>query len=246
MVSFFADLFNNVVEEPVMELHSKKSQGYRNRVSGQFRDATEGILFTSDVSARGVDYPGVTHVVQFGMPSSREQYVHRLGRTGRAGADGSGWLILAPFETLFLEELKNIDITKNFDLIDVLNKSELDETDDVMLEMLKRVQGGDRDLVKSGEGAYQAFLGYYLGQMKRVRMKRKERLVDIANEFSGAMGFRQPPKLSKNMVGKMGLKGIDGLVVSASNDKDGGRNRNQSSHNKDRRSKPKRKGRRQT
>ena len=90
MVSFFADLFNEVVRLPVMELHSKKSQGYRNRVSGQFREASSGILFTSDVSARGVDYPGVTHVVQFGMPSSREQYIHRLGRTGRAGASGKG------------------------------------------------------------------------------------------------------------------------------------------------------------
>ncbi len=52
MVSFFADLFNEVVVGlPVMELHSKKSQGYRNRVSGQFREAKTGILFTSDVSA---------------------------------------------------------------------------------------------------------------------------------------------------------------------------------------------------
>ena len=79
MVGFFSDLFNEVVKLPVMELHSKKSQGYRNRVSAQFREADSGILFTSDVSARGVDYPGVTHVVQIGMPSSREQYIHRLG-----------------------------------------------------------------------------------------------------------------------------------------------------------------------
>lgn len=79
MVGFFSDLFNEVVKVPVMELHSKKSQGYRNRVSAQFREADSGILFTSDVSARGVDYPGVTHVVQIGMPSSREQYIHRLG-----------------------------------------------------------------------------------------------------------------------------------------------------------------------
>jgi len=214
MVSFFADLFNHVINEPVMELHSKKSQAYRNRVSAQFREVTSGILFTSDVSARGVDYPGVTHVVQFGMPSSREQYIHRLGRTGRAGADGKGWLILGPFESLFVQELKNIDITKNMDLIDVLNTSTLDETDDSMQEMMERVQNGDQTLVKSGEGAYQAFLGYYLGQMKRMRMKRKEKLVEIANEFSGAMGFKETPMLTKNMVGKMGLKGIPGLVVN--------------------------------
>jgi len=214
MVSFFADLFNEVVKLPVMELHSKKSQGYRNRVSNQFREASSGILFTSDVSARGVDYPGVSHVVQFGMPSSKEQYIHRLGRTGRAGAEGKGWLVLGPFESLFLEELKKIKIGKNQELIDLLNKSTLDETDETMQSLLDRVQNGDQVLNKSGEGAYQAFLGYYLGQMKRMRMKRKEKLVEIANDFSSSMGFRSPPVLGKNMVGKMGLKGVEGLLVS--------------------------------
>merc|ERR1719203_1074191 len=132
MVSFFADLFNEVVKvkEPVMEIHSKKSQAYRNRISGQFREAKTGVLFTSDVSARGVDYPGVTHVVQFGMPSTREQYIHRLGRTGRAGAQGKGWLVLGPFESLFLGELKNIDVPLNPVLRDLLNKATMDETDD--------------------------------------------------------------------------------------------------------------------
>ena len=146
MVSFFADLFNEVVKLPVLELHSKKSQGYRNRVSNQFREAESGILFTSDVSARGVDYPGVSHVVQFGMPSSREQYVHRLGRTGRAGASGKGWLVLG-------------SVPKNRELIDLINSCVLDETDERMQELLERVQNGDSILVKSGEGAYQAFLG---------------------------------------------------------------------------------------
>jgi ATP-dependent RNA helicase MSS116 len=216
MVSFFADLFNEVVGLPVMELHSKKSQGYRNRVSNQFRECSSGILFTSDVSARGVDYPGVTHVVQFGMPSSKEQYIHRLGRTGRANASGKGWLILCSFEGLFLEELTKIDIPKNPELIDLLNKSSLDETDNIMQSLLERIQNGDQMLNKSGEGAYQAFLGYYLGQMKRIRMKRKERLVDIANEFSASMGFENPPVLGGNMVKKMGLDGVAGLLVGKS------------------------------
>lgn len=60
MVSFFADVLNEIMEIPALELHSKKTQGYRNRVSGQFREASSGLLFTSDVSARGVDYPMVS------------------------------------------------------------------------------------------------------------------------------------------------------------------------------------------
>lgn len=243
MVSFFANLFNEVVGLPVMELHSKKSQGYRNRVSNQFRECSSGILFTSDVSARGVDYPGVTHVVQFGMPSSKEQYVHRLGRTGRANASGKGWLILANFESLFLEELTKIDIPKNPELIDILNKPTLDEADNIMQSLLQRIQNGDQMLNKSGEGAYQAFLGYYLGQMKRIRMKRKERLVEIANEFSASMGFQSPPVLGGNMVKKMGLDGVAGLLVGKSEGGKGG-GRSHTPPKRDGRSRPSSKRRR--
>ena len=127
-----------------------------------------------------------------------------------------GWLVLGPYESMFLEELTKINVPKNPDLIDVLNVSTLDETDEMMQELMERIQNGDQTLNKSGEGAYQAFLGYYLGQMKRMRMKRKERLVEIANEFSASMGFQQTPALGKNMVNKMGLKGVAGLIVTNS------------------------------
>lgn len=67
-VGFYAELFaampNLTHSLPLFELHSRKSQSYRTRTSDDFRAAKEGILFTSDVSARGVDYPGVTDVVQ--------------------------------------------------------------------------------------------------------------------------------------------------------------------------------------
>ena len=168
------------------------------------------------------------------MPSSREQYVHRLGRTGRAGAEGKGWLILGQFECLFVDELRGMDITKDDSLTALMNKSVLDETDDQMQEMLVRVQNGDKKLVKSGEASYSAFLGYYLAQMKRMRMRRKEDLVSIANELSGAMGFRSAPSLSKNLVGKMGLKGIPGINVSSGTGGGSGR-RPQGKGNEDRR-----------
>ena len=60
------------------------------------------MLVTSDVSARGVDYPGVTRVIQVGVPKSGEVYVHRVGRTGRAGTQGQGDLVILPFERKFL------------------------------------------------------------------------------------------------------------------------------------------------
>jgi ATP-dependent RNA helicase MSS116 len=127
MVSFFAEFLNDGLEFPAIELHSKKSQSSRNTSSSSFRQAKNAILFTSDLSARGVDYPDVTHVIQVGLPESREQYIHRLGRTARAGKEGSGLLVLLPFESSFLSELKGLEVIPNDELLSGL--SELTETD---------------------------------------------------------------------------------------------------------------------
>ncbi|KDQ09421.1 hypothetical protein BOTBODRAFT_191057 [Botryobasidium botryosum FD-172 SS1] len=88
----------------IYEIHSKKQQSSRTHTSNNFRRDQSGaaILLTSDVSARGVDYPGVTRVVQIGIPGSAEQYTHRVGRTGRAGTSGRGDLVLLPWEIGFL------------------------------------------------------------------------------------------------------------------------------------------------
>ncbi|KAI0777238.1 P-loop containing nucleoside triphosphate hydrolase protein [Trametes elegans] len=87
------------------ELHSQKSMPYRVKTSDWFRKDTSGaaVLFTSDVSARGVDYPGITRVIQIGIPSSPDGYIHRVGRTGRgANMKGRTDLVLMPWETSFL------------------------------------------------------------------------------------------------------------------------------------------------
>ncbi|KAF2036575.1 DEAD-domain-containing protein [Setomelanomma holmii] len=80
------------------EIHSKLSQAQRTRAADDFRHCNSGILFSSDVTARGMDFPNVTHVIQVGLPRDRESYIHRLGRTGRAGKEGEGWIFLSPFE----------------------------------------------------------------------------------------------------------------------------------------------------
>ena len=77
MTAFYAKLFNAAGSRSAFEIHSRKSQAQRTRCSDQFRASRSGVMFSSDVSARGVDYPDVTHVLQFGLPSSPEQYIHR-------------------------------------------------------------------------------------------------------------------------------------------------------------------------
>ncbi|KAF9700468.1 hypothetical protein EKO04_001367 [Ascochyta lentis] len=80
------------------EIHAKLSQAQRTRASEDFRACKSGLLFSSDVTARGMDFPNVSHVIQIGLPRDRESYIHRLGRTGRAGKEGEGWIVITPFE----------------------------------------------------------------------------------------------------------------------------------------------------
>ncbi|WFC98457.1 RNA helicase [Malassezia yamatoensis] len=99
----------------VFEIHSDMPQMRRNKIAQSYRNCTDvpSILVTSDVSARGVDYPGVTEVVQVGVPSSPEIYVHRVGRTGRGNKDGRADLVLMDWEDAFVAwELKDIPLQR--------------------------------------------------------------------------------------------------------------------------------------
>ncbi|XP_028794776.1 DEAD-box ATP-dependent RNA helicase 31 [Neltuma alba] len=181
----------------VREIHSRKPQSYRTRVSEEFRKSKGLILVTSDVSARGVDYPDVTLVIQLGLPAVREQYIHRLGRTGRKGKEGQGILLLGPWEEFFLSTVKDLPITKApVPSIDPDTKKKVERA-------LSHVE------MKNKEAAYQAWLGYY-NSNKKVG-KDKYRLVELANEFSRSMGLDNPPAIPKLVLGKMGLRNVPGL-----------------------------------
>ncbi|KAG8075627.1 hypothetical protein GUJ93_ZPchr0006g43702 [Zizania palustris] len=181
----------------VREIHSRKPQSYRTRISKEFKESKGLILVSSDVSARGVDYPNVTLVVQLGVPTDREQYIHRLGRTGRRGNEGSGILLLAPWEEYFLRSIKDLPITEaTLPLIDLDTKRKVEKA-------LAHVE------VKDKESAYQAWLGYY-NSNKHIG-RDKYQLVSLANEFSRSLGLNNPPAVPKLVLGKMGLNNIPGL-----------------------------------
>jgi len=223
LVGFFADFFNTGLGIEVIELHSKKSQGYRNKASDKFRKAKCAVLFTSDVSARGVDYPDVTDVLQFGLPESKDQYIHRLGRTGRAGKTGQGLIVLSPFESKFLSDLRGLDVPVNQEMHGLLQDPVDSQTMDDVDAVMDRVRNGDEKLTTSAKQAYQAFLGYYLGQIKRTSFRQKTEVVNTANSVSTMMGLAETPGLLARTVGKMGLKGVPGIVIEkAGNQQQGG------------------------
>jgi ATP-dependent RNA helicase RhlE len=72
----------------VAAIHGSKSQSQRERALGAFRASKVRVLVATDIAARGIDIDGVTHVVNFELPHVPESYVHRIGRTARAGASG--------------------------------------------------------------------------------------------------------------------------------------------------------------
>ena len=87
-------------------IHGNKSQGQRERAIRDFREGRVRVLVATDVAARGIDIPGVRHVYNYELPNVAENYVHRIGRTARAGADGSAVALCAPDE---MGELKDIE-----------------------------------------------------------------------------------------------------------------------------------------
>jgi ATP-dependent RNA helicase DeaD len=80
-------------------LHGDLTQAKRRRVTERFRSEKTRILVATDVAARGLDIPHVRHVINYDLPTQPEDYVHRIGRTGRAGADGHSIAFVTPAET---------------------------------------------------------------------------------------------------------------------------------------------------
>ena len=89
-------------------IHGNKSQTARQKALTEFREAHIKVLVATDVAARGIDIEGVTHVVNFDIPSQPEDYVHRIGRTGRAGASGIAISLCTPDESGDLRAIEQL------------------------------------------------------------------------------------------------------------------------------------------
>tara|TARA_Y100000780_G_scaffold135891_1_gene122388 strand:- start:808 stop:1497 length:690 start_codon:yes stop_codon:yes gene_type:complete len=91
---------------PANAIHGNKSQPQRERALDEFKRAKTPILVATDVAARGIDIPGVSHVLNYELPNVPEQYVHRIGRTARAGKDGIAIAFCAEDERDYLKDIR--------------------------------------------------------------------------------------------------------------------------------------------
>ncbi|KGE16476.1 DEAD/DEAH box helicase [Paenibacillus wynnii] len=89
-------------------LHGDLSQNQRDAVMRKFRDGSIDVLVATDVAARGLDVSGVSHVINFDLPQDPESYVHRIGRTGRAGREGTAWSFVTPREMDHLHLIERV------------------------------------------------------------------------------------------------------------------------------------------
>lgn len=186
----------------VLQLQSRLSQNARTRTTNEFKEAKAGVMIASDVIGRGMDFPNVTLVIQVGLPMNGEQYVHRVGRTARAGNEGRAVILLNQRESYFLRVNKQLPITPY--------PQNLDPIIDAGASDVANAFASVDEVTKSK--AYSAWLGFHKTFTKQLQVSN-EGLVALANEHAEAMGCPEPPVIDKQTVGKMGLRGTHGLNV---------------------------------
>jgi ATP-dependent RNA helicase RhlE len=93
---------------PADAIHGNKSQAARQKALKRFRSGNCRVLVATDIAARGIDIDGVTHVINYELPNEPESYVHRIGRTARAGASGVAIAFCDPSERKYLRDIERL------------------------------------------------------------------------------------------------------------------------------------------
>jgi len=130
-------------------LHGDISQHQRERILKKFRDKRINILVATDVAARGIDIHDLTHVINYSLPQDPESYVHRIGRTGRAGKEGTAITFVTP------EEYRKIGFIKRVAKTDI-RKESIPEIKDIITAKKERVETDIQNILD--EGSYKEYL----------------------------------------------------------------------------------------
>jgi ATP-dependent RNA helicase RhlE len=95
-------------DHTVNRIHADRSQSQRETALRDFRNGRARVLVATDIAARGLDVEDVSHVINYDVPSAPEDYVHRVGRTGRAGNQGKAITIVAPVDELSMRAIERL------------------------------------------------------------------------------------------------------------------------------------------
>ena len=195
----------------VIALHSQLAQYQRSENAASFKEADSAVLLATDVAARGMDFPNVTHVIQLGLPQAEEHYVHRIGRTARAGKTGEAWLLISDLERREVRNrLGKMPLTPDMSLsTPAMNtKRDSDHSDPFsanihskLLDVYKSVPEDDKS------AAHISCLGVYqwLGD--------KNGLIEALNTRATDAWGMEPPPIASSLARKLGLLGAQGLRI---------------------------------
>ncbi|MCK5638617.1 MAG: DEAD/DEAH box helicase, partial [Flavobacteriaceae bacterium] len=133
-------------------IHGNKSQGARTKALAGFKNGSVRVLVATDIAARGLDIPLLPHVVNFELPNISEDYIHRIGRTGRAGASGEAVSLVSADETEYLRDIEKLVGLKI--PIEIVEGFEPDPN--ASTKPIKQGQGGGRRPQKSNKSKSQS------------------------------------------------------------------------------------------
>lgn len=138
-------LVNKLIDRgyDVEGLHGDISQSQREKILDKFKKRRIDVLVATDVAARGIDIDRLTHVINYSLPQDPESYVHRIGRTGRAGKEGTAITFVTP------QEYKKLVFIKRFTKTDI-RREKLPKIRDVINIKKARIKDKIMDIIKSG------------------------------------------------------------------------------------------------
>lgn len=166
--------------QEIKAIHGQMKQNKRNKIFQDFVSNQKGVLIATDVIARGIDLPDVNWILQFDPPQDPNFYIHRVGRTARAGREGNALLMLLDHEDTYIRylELKNIQIEK------MPHHFEQDIEEEAIRETIMELQLKDRDYIEKGKNAFVSFIrSYKEHELKYIFQFDKLKMGDTANSF---------------------------------------------------------------
>lgn len=207
LTTFMAQFFRQQLRFAVFEIHRRRDAEDRLATQDRFKGERCGVLFSSDVSARGMDYPGVTLVVQFGAPATRELYIHRVGRTARAGREGRAVLLLGELEQGFLRAVDDLPISP-------LLKADSLQRSNELLVTATTSWVASAPLRSAATAAFASLLVHYKATHRILHVMDDE-AIQAAGDILLGCGLVDQPVVPKRLAVMLGLENNPLLQVAA-------------------------------
>lgn len=217
LAAFAAHLFRDQLKMKIYELHARCEAAMRIVTQHEFSQCTSGVLFTSGVSHRGMDYPDISLVVQVLAPESREHYVHRVGRTARGGKAGRALLLLLDREADagFLHNLSDLPVMRFPGEARLLY-----DRGSVSAALSSTGWAAGGLLPAAAAGAFASLLRHYQVTQRTVLLGA-DGAVMASSEILLGCGMEELPPVSRRLAAELGLEGHAGLRAAAADERGG-------------------------